>query len=280
MNISILLVAFAVAAVSAAPEWDGLRTTWSANPFGTYGFNAMPRTTSDVGKEGFVLVDSFCGSDKKFRGNRYRKDGDAGFTLLFDKNGFIAGSQISVPKSAYTPPETTAGHPFVDDGDYYTLTTYFVDPAIICDPGRTMEQFGRDGTGDRLIIQNGTNALTDGISIPRDQADIEGKTMWTRGKCFWTMGLHFWYNSRVEMSCDEWFPFFLLYNKNRLTAFGYATPSVGKLTCPRYEHPSNFQAKTCCLEPFPDCFYTDPAFTVANTLHVYLIDSPRSTSFC
>ena len=35
----------------------------------------------------------------------------------------------------------------------YITTMYFVDPDIICNGGRTQEQFDNQGTGDRLVIQ-------------------------------------------------------------------------------------------------------------------------------
>ena len=37
----------------------------------------------------------------------------------------------------------------------YLTTAYFVDPNIICNGGRTQEDFDRDGTGNVLLIQTG-----------------------------------------------------------------------------------------------------------------------------
>ena len=38
----------------------------------------------------------------------------------------------------------------------YLTTAYFVDPNIICNGGRTQEDFDIQGTGNVLLIQTGT----------------------------------------------------------------------------------------------------------------------------
>jgi hypothetical protein len=49
---------------------------------------------------------------------------------------------------------------------YYT-TAYFVDPAVICNGGRSGADFATHGTGDRLLFQNGTP--DDLITVPLTQ---------------------------------------------------------------------------------------------------------------
>jgi hypothetical protein len=39
-------------------------------------------------------------------------------------------------------------------------------------------------------------------------------------------GLHYWYDNRLDKDCDEFFPTFLMYNKGKLTGFGW--DAVGK----------------------------------------------------
>jgi charged multivesicular body protein 7 len=236
----------------------------------------MPRTTIDTPGASFVFKDDFCGDDTRFRGVRYWYKSDPATILLFDKAGYIAGIQTQVPKNLYTPSPQNNGHPFVDDGDYWTLTAYFVDPNIICTTGRTADQYVSQGTGDRLVIQNGTNALTDGFVVPLVQTDADS-TKWTKGHCFWTMGLHYWYNVRKDMSCDEFFPFFILYNNGKLNAFGFAVN--GPLTSKRYEHPTA-SISGQFIDPVPDCFFSDTTYNTLSTMHVYMNDSPRSTSNC
>lgn len=53
--------------------------------------------------------------------------------------------------------------------------------------------------------------------------------------CIFCIGVHYWFNSRKDMSCDEFYPVFLLYNGGQLNAFGWAFQSA--LTSPRVEHP-------------------------------------------
>ena len=40
------------------------------------------------------------------------------------------------------------------------------------------------------------------------------------------LGVHYWYDNRLDTDCDTFFPAFLMYNKGKLTGFGWAT--VGK----------------------------------------------------
>ena len=43
----------------------------------------------------------------------------------------------------------------LDGQPAWFTTAYFVDPAVICDGGRTAEQWEAQGTGDRLLMQVG-----------------------------------------------------------------------------------------------------------------------------
>jgi hypothetical protein len=40
------------------------------------------------------------------------------------------------------------------------------------------------------------------------------------------LGIHYWYDNRLDSNCDTLFPAFLMYNKGKLTGFGWA--NVGK----------------------------------------------------
>jgi charged multivesicular body protein 7 len=273
---SIIALVLALKLVSAAQNWDGLRVTWNLNFLSDYAFTPMPRLTVDTTGANFVFKDDFCGDDAKFRGLRYWYKNDPATVLLYDKAGYIAGIQTLVPKSQYTPSAQNNGHPFVEDGEYWALTAYFVDPSIICTTGRTSDQYASQGTGDRLVIQNGTDAIKNQLPVPLTQDGADAST-WTKGHCFWTMGLHYWYNVRKDMSCDEFFPFFLLYNNAKLNAFGFAI-NAG-LTSKRYEHPTA-SISGQFIDPVPDCFFSDATYNTLSTIHIYMNDSPRSTSNC
>lgn len=267
---------FTVSAVyGAKPAWDGLRTTWSLNPFSPWAFQSQPRDLQHIGD--YTFRDNQCQiSNAKFLGQRYWYKQDPALTLLFDTNGIIAGMQTSIPKATYTPSDYLENRNFVDDGDYWTLTAYFVDPSIICAGGRTNDELSEQGTGTGLWLQWGPDPVKDSILVPSSEDDVK-KTPWKYGHCFWTMGNHYWYNVTKDMDCGNYIPNCLMYNKGKLTAFCFSVNAL--LQSPRYEHPTNKQAKSF-IDPVPDCFFTDPSFKKSSTMHVYLIDNPRTSSFC
>lgn len=57
------------------------------------------------------------------------------------------------------------------------------------------------------------------------------------------LGVHYWYNTRKDMSCDEFYPVFLLYNGGQLNAFGWAFQAP--MTSPHMEHPPKSTIKVC-----------------------------------
>jgi len=272
------ILASATFAYGSNPEWDGLRVTWSLNPFNKWGFDSMPRDLSE--KHDLQLRDNQCNSSNaKFLGQRYwtKTDSkpDPAVTLLYDTKGIIAGIQTSIPKSSnYTV--QTPNNQYVDDGDYWTLTAYFVDPSTICGNGRSKEQLQKEGTGYGLWLQGGPNPIKDSVRIPATEAEIK-MTNWKLGKCFWTMGNHYWYNVSKNMDCNHFVPNCLMYNKGKLTAFCFSV-NAG-LPGPRYEHPTAELAHKF-IDPVPDCFFSDPTFKTLSTIHVYLVDSPRLSSWC
>ena len=84
---------------------------------------------------------------------------------MLDGNGFIAGMQ-SVLMKEYTLNETFNfdNDPYYVLGDWngeeaYFITAYFVDPAIICNGGRTEEEFENEGTGNMFAFQYGPTSM-------------------------------------------------------------------------------------------------------------------------
>ena len=82
--------------------------------------------------------------------------------LIFDKNGFIAGMQNIVPmeKTFNDKYYGFRESPYYQPGYLFRelvmfSTVYFVDVARICRRGRTRREFEREGTANRLTIQNG-----------------------------------------------------------------------------------------------------------------------------
>jgi len=254
--------------VLGSPSWNDLRTTFGVNPFSTIDFAEMPRDLSQ-GTKGFTLMpngDTCATSGSFFVGQRYWVDSDSALILLFDPNGYIAGIQTAVPKSSnWTAPPNFIGRWIMDDGDYYTLTVYFIDPNRIC-TGRSSAEFASEGTGTDLYIQVGTNPLTDYFQVPKNEYDIK-TTKWGFGKCFYMMGQHYWYNVTKDMNCDDMVPYCLLYNNGVLNAFCFSI-SYDVKGSQRYEHPTPIQSQGF-LDPVPDCFYNTPSMSILSTLHVY-----------
>jgi len=276
MNSFVLALALFASAAYADPLWNSLRVTWNPNPFSKWGFVGVPRDlTGDLGN--FHSRDNQCQvAGAKFLGQRYWWKDDPALTLLYDTNGIIAGIQTSLPKSAFTPPATLTNKNYQDDGDYWTLTAYFVNPSTICGAGRSKELLASQGTGTGLWIQWGPDPVKDSIQVPTSEEEMK-KTNWKYGHCFWTMGKHYWYNVTKDMSCDNFIPNCVMYNKGKLTAFCFSI-NAG-FTSPRYEHPTAEISKKF-IDPVPDCFFKDPTYKKLSTIHIYFIDNPRTGSFC
>jgi len=275
----IIVLFFAIASVSDAffdlSKWDALRVTWNINPL--KGFDYMPRQLSE--NKDFEFKDDLCATGNgKLIGQRYWNKQDPTVQLLFDKNGFIAGIQSTVPKSKFTPFEYLKDKSYIDDGDYWTLTAYLIDPSLICGAGRTKEEFEKSGTGTGLWIQMGPNAVTDSYHVPDLEKDIKG-SIWGSGKCFPTMGQHYWFNVTKNMGSDKFVPNCLLYTSGKLNAFCFATNGNFNSTRYDYPHPKNTDIAHF-LNPLPDFFLTDPAYAVSSTIHIYFSKSGHLTNLC
>jgi charged multivesicular body protein 7 len=258
-------------------DWNALRVSWYVNPLSPWGFDRLPRTLEENAGE-FTLLDDQCATaGAKFVGQRYWYKEDPAVILLFDKNGVIAGIQTAAPKTQFTPYPSLQKY-YLDDGDYWTLTAYFVDPSTVCTQGRTADDLKTQGTGNGLWLQFGPNPTTDSVNIPVNEDDIK-QSKWGFGKCFYTMGQHYWYNVSQSMDCGDFVPNCLLYNKGKLTGFCFAKNAV--LESDRYDNPAptNNVVKKF-LNPVPDCFFKDQSYEKLSTVHVYFTDKPQVTSWC
>ncbi|XP_076461616.1 uncharacterized protein LOC143294080 [Babylonia areolata] len=263
------LVCLSSAFLFKQETWDGLSVTFGVNPFDPNVFADLPRMESAAVDKGWTKI-ADCDENSKFRGVRYVKNDDYAVVLLFDVNGNIAGIQCGVAKAglpSYYPPANQRGNIFQDDGDHYTLTAYFVDPATICSSGRTSDQLMSEGTGNALYIQNGSDPVTESVRMPSVQSDVAG-TSWVLGHCFPAMGVHYWYNVSTDMSCDDFQPVFLLYNEKKLTAFGWAL-GVDQ-SSPRFEHPA-YSMVSAFMNPVPKCLAN---YARLSTMHIYLTAHP------
>jgi len=186
-----------------------------------------------------------------------------------------------LPASDYTPHPGTRAKVFTkypaNGVDYWVVTAFFVDPAIVCKPGRTPDQYNQQGTGDRLLLQIGkTLTGSDVLNVPMQESDITA-TAWTLGHCFVTMGVHYWYNISLNMNCGDFRPFFILYNEDVLNAWGWAINYND--ASQRYEHPA-LAVVGGFINPVPACFYTEPSYAHQSTMHVYMTNNPRTGDLC
>ena len=87
--------------------------------------------------------------------------------LIFDGNGYIAGVQsiLSLEKAMndeYFPFSQSVHYQqgVFNGEEVYFVTIYLVDPAIICNGGRTQAEFEAEGTGNRVMLQDGLTSLS------------------------------------------------------------------------------------------------------------------------
>lgn len=255
--------------VKEGTNWNDLKVTWGINPFDSANFQSLPRTESEAKSKGWVK-EKGC---SEVNGNRYILNGDRAVMLIFNALGIIAGIASHVPKSLpFNFPSPKIQPLFVDEGDFFTISAYFVDPSSVCSPSASAKQV----TGDRLIVKGSSKEL----NIPLEQKDISS-LVWTQGKCFYTMGVHFWAdidgNQLSENTeADNFAPLFLLYNKGKLNGFGWAFNA--DLPSKRYEHPGQ-DVLGMFFNKIPK-FFSDPNKSgKLSTLHIYL-DSTPQFNFC
>lgn len=260
---AICFVVFAISLVTAdVAEWNDLSVTFRK-------FDDMPMTETLAKTEGWSLISDDCkDSGGPFVGRRYMLGGDHATILVFDVNGNIAGMQMAYLTTTHGESMKYSGaYTLIKEGEnfFYYLTAYFRNPKTICD-----ESVGsNDGTiGDRLVFYAGKNEQGKDtfIEAPLTQDAAVG-TKWVMGSCFSFMGVHYWYDINEGMECEDFFPYFLLYNKwkGHLVGWGFATR--GMVESPRLEHPPPFATKYFFKKGSqPKCFKEQKAFS---TQHVY-----------
>ena len=100
--------------------------------------------------------------------------------FIFDVNGFIAGMHSVVAKKFVISDvfNFDASKWYRSDNilgeDAFVTTAYFVDPAIICEGGRSQGDFDMEGTENRVWFQNGaTTADVQNTPLTIDEADSD-----------------------------------------------------------------------------------------------------------
>ena len=188
----------------SSTSWDDLKVTWGINPFDSNIFFSLPRNEPEAIKKGWTREKN-C---SQVNGNRYILNGDGAVMLIFANSGIIAGIAAQVPKGLpFNFPSPAQQQYFNDEGDFYTISAYFMDPNQVCRSGRAKQI-----TGDRLIVKSEQKELN--IPLTADKVT----SFFTMGQCFYTMGLHYWADltgaALTETSkATDFLPLFLMYNK-------------------------------------------------------------------
>merc|ERR1712142_1094546 len=268
-----LLFCLSLALVCAsADKWPALKTTFSINPFG--GFNSQPRTVSEAETAGWELISS-CGG--KFLGHRYANPADFSIVLIFDDAGYIAGTQSVLPLEHIDPGLTTNPTYQLDmwyDQEAYFTTAYFVDPSIICEGGRSGDEWESQGTGGRLMVQVGeTPDSLLNIPITQEAADMESE--WYDHYCFLGMGDHFiQYNYQPDQDCSSVLPLQILFSEGVIN--GFVWQHYANLPGDQWEHP-DAMAISMIIDRPPPCVMDLAVNPGLSTLHHYFYEYPWLT---
>ncbi|XP_055941185.1 uncharacterized protein LOC129971442 [Argiope bruennichi] len=272
--------------VHSEPTWQSFRVTWGLNLLSSRTFAKLPQTESRARSDGFARLAGEC-SGGKFLGHRYMKGLDTAAVIIYDENGYVAGIQHGIPKNDVEKVNTSFSFDrssayqldkILGEEEVYFITTYFVDPNIICNGGRTKLQYEEEGVGTGLWVQNGTDPVRDSVQVPLYEKDMEG-THWVKGGCFRTMGVHYWYGAHENMTCTDFFPVTAIYNRGKLTNFAFA--SFGNYEFSRrFEHPSSTALTLFLPTPIPKCINDEYERSGGvSSMHVFFSVRPWNT-FC
>jgi len=260
--------------VAGSASWPNLRVTFGLNPFGHF-FYPYPLTVSEAVGEGWELISS-CGDDT-WMGYRYADPSDPSLILIYDVNGYIAGSQSGLLKT-YCDEESFpfSSNPNYQSGEFYGspayfTTAYYVDPAIICEGGRSEAEFKSQGLGDRLLFQTANGYY----AAPMTKNEANSLSEWNDHFCFIGMGDHYiGYNYQPSQDCADVFPAQLLYNNGNL--HGFVWQHIAALPGDKWEYP-DANAIAAIIDRPPTCLTDLIDYPGLSTMHHYFHNNPWFT---
>jgi len=181
---------------------------------------------------------------------------------MFDKQGRLAGIEVGVP---YIPSEPMKSRYFsqssANGNTHWALIAYLVEPTSICGGNRTSNVFG-----DRVWWKSNTGYL----KLPLTLTEVRQDVKWKLGTCILGMGLHYWYDISNGMNCNDFTPFFVMYNNQQLTTFavGFGTDNLINSPDSRFEHAPKFVIRANFRpETLPQCLMEDK--TKVSTMHFF-----------
>lgn len=221
--------------------------------------NDLPQTQASAVSKNWIKIEDSCEGVKFISPQK-----DLSNIVVFDKSGKLAGINVGVNhtpsepmKSRYYFEKTFEGRP------YWALEGYFVDPSTICGT-RTAGPFG-----DRVWWKS---TIHDGgfLKLPLTQQEAASDPKWVIGTCILGMGKHYWYDISKDMSCNDFTPFFVMYNGGHLTTFavGFGLDRLVEGPNSRFEHAPKFVVRANFRpETLPQCLMEDK--TKVSTMHFF-----------
>jgi len=261
----------------AGDNWPDLKTTFGLNPFGN-AFYSRPRTVSEAEAAGWQLLDSCNG---QWLGHRWVDPTDVSLVLLFDDAGYIAGTQSGMlAANVDESVNPVAANAYYQPGDFFGeaawfTTVYFVDPAVICNGGRSADEFNAEGTGDRVLVQVGPTP-DNFVDVPLTQAEGDSDPFWYDHYCFLGMGDHYLgFNYQPDQDCTAVIPFQILYDQGVIT--GFVWQHIGNFPGDKWEHP-DAQAVSMIIDRQPTCIGELLEYPGLSTMHHYFYSYPWLTT--
>jgi len=258
--------------VNADQTWYNFKSTWTALVYD--GFWDHPRTESEAKAAGWRLISNDCSDGISFPGIRYappERENGPDMILIYDVNGFIAGMHSVVLKKFSTDDWQLGSKWYRLDTlfgeEAYLSTAYFVDPALIC-TGRTQDQFDSEGTGNRLLFQNGPST-SDTIAAPLDLDQADSSDFWYKHFCFLNMGRHYFnmYYDPDQPCTPDNIPVQLVFSGGVLN--GFVWQHVSSIPGDRWESVNSFGISNIVDRP-PNCLYDLVESPGVTTMHMYL----------
>jgi len=267
--------------LASADYWPGFKTTFGPVPGVGDAFKDRPRTATDAEAAGWQLIDSCNGV---WLGSRYGDPADPSLVMIYDVAGYIAGVQSGLRLAdcdlSVNPVDTMDAYQTLEsDSDFfgepvYFTTVYFSDPAVICNGGRTEEDFQADGTGDRLTMQLGATPDTT-MDVPLTQEAADADSVWYDHYCFVAMGDHYLqFDYTPDQACTDPLPLQLIFNEGVLN--GFVWQHIATLPGTKWEHP-DINAIGVIVDRPPTCIPELIAYPGLSTMHHFFYDTPWLT---
>jgi len=272
-----LLVLCLCATAATADKWPNLRTTFGLNPSGP-AYEMQPRTRAEAEARGYSLIAPDAACAGATLGWSYADPDEPSFVALYDDAGYIAGVQNVIIKSEINSdymvpgPSYTPGTFFGQEALFTTM--YFVDTSLICNGGRTEDQWNEQGTGDRLWLQIG-GTPDDLLPIPLTQERGAAEERWKEHYCFLGMGKHFIeFDYTPDQDCNAVLPLQIMYDQGVVN--GFVFQHNGFFSGNRWEHPDE-KGINMIVDRAPDCLLNTANTIGATTMHVFLYSYPWLT---